>query len=325
MSLQLPIHVTFPCQNHYSEMIDVRSENEFADDHIPGAINLPVLKNKEREEVGTIYKQVSTFEARKLGSSLIFKNISQYLKTHFLNKKHSYSPFIYCWRGGQRSNSLAIILAQIGWQVKVLEGGYKTYRHYVRQQLEELPSQFNYHVIFGLTGTGKTHLLHQLAIRGHQVLDLEKIANHCGSLLGKKWTNNLENQPSQKYFDSLLLQEFQKFDKKQPIWLESESYKIGDVYLPGSLWKKIQQSPCIKIQLSLEKRVNLLLQDYPHLIENPDLLKEQIQYLKSRYGWEKVTQWFNWIDRGKWRHFIEDLLVTHYDPAYERSLKKNLL
>lgn len=322
MSLKSPIYVDFPFPKTDGEIIDVRSEREFIDDHIPGAINLPVLKNKEREKVGKLYKQVSVFEARKLGASLISNNISDHIKRHFLAKNPSYSPFIYCWRGGQRSHSLAVILAQIGWQVKVLEGGYKRYRHYVCQQLETLPLQFNYHVICGLSGTGKTRLLHQLACEDYQVLDLEKIANHRGSLLGQEWKNTIEAQPSQKYFDSLLLQTLQQFDPSQPVFVESESYKIGDIYLPGSLWKKLKQSPGIEIQLSLEKRVDLLLQDYLHLMENTDFLKEKIRSLKSRYGWEKLSQWLNWIDQGKWREFVKDLLLTHYDPAYQRSLKK---
>lgn len=322
MSLQLPSYVDFPNPRKYSEIIDVRSENEYKDDHIPSAINLPVLNNQEREKVGTIYKQISTFEARKLGASLIFHNISHQLKTHFLTQDNNYVPFIYCWRGGQRSNSLGVILSQIGWQVQVLKGGYKSYRHYVNQQLETLPSQFNYKIICGLTGTGKTQILYELKRRNQQILDLEKIANHRGSLLGQEWVGNLESQPSQKYFESLLLQAFQSFDPHQPVWVESESYKIGEVYLPPSLWKKIKESPGIEIQCSLDQRVNFLIQTYSHFIENQDLLKEKIQYLKSRYGLEKIAQWFRWIDEGKWQKFVQDLLVTHYDPAYRRSLTK---
>lgn len=246
MALKSPIFVQFPCEETHSEIIDVRSENEFAEDHIPGAINLPVLHNEERKTIGTIYKQISAFEAKKLGASLVCKNISEQIYQYFIHKKPYYSPLVYCWRGGQRSQSLAVILSEIGWQVKVIKGGYKTYRNYVCQQLQSLPLQFNYRVISGLTGTGKTVFLHCLKKEGYQVLDLEKIANHRGSLLGQEWENNLQIQPSQKYFDSLLLQEFNQFDPSQPIWIESESYKIGNVYLPGSLWKKMKQSACFE-------------------------------------------------------------------------------
>ena len=322
MTLKLPIFIQFPCEETPSEIIDVRSENEFAEDHIPGAINLPVLHNEERKTVGTIYKQVSSFEAKKLGASLVFKNVSEQIYQYFINKDPYYSPLIYCWRGGQRSQSLAVILSQIGWRVKVIEGGYKTYRNYVCQQLHKLPLKFNYRVISGLTGTGKTSFLHFLKKEGYQVLDLEKIANHHGSLLGQKWENALQMQPSQKYFDSLLLQEFNKFDPNKPIWIESESYKIGNVYLPGSLWKKMKLSPYYELLLSLDKRVALLLNEYSHLTENPEILKDKLQYLKSRYGHEKMSQWSDWIDKKAWQKLVEDLLITHYDPAYRRSLKK---
>ncbi|MEA5535013.1 tRNA 2-selenouridine(34) synthase MnmH [Crocosphaera sp. XPORK-15E] len=317
-----PIYVKFNQQKKYDEIIDVRSENEFLEDHIPGAINLPVLNNEERKEVGTIYKKISAFEAKKIGAYLVSKNISHHLKTYFLDKNPRYSPLIYCWRGGQRSNSLGIILSQIGWQVKVLEGGYKTYRNYVIQQLKTLPLTLNYQILCGLTGSGKTYLLHQLAAQGYQVLDLEKIANHRGSLLGKEGTNKQESQPSQKYFDSLLLQELQTFDPHKTIWIESESYKIGNIYLPPNLWQKMKQSPCLEIQLPLEKRLDFLLKEYNYFRENSEELKENLKFLKSRYGRDKISQWFSWIDQEKWLEFVQDLLLTHYDPAYERSLEK---
>ncbi len=322
MTLKIPKFTQFPLSEYPSEIIDVRSENEFAEDHIPGAINLPVLHNEERKKIGTIYKQVSPFEAKKLGASLVFDNIAYQINQHFLEKDSCYSPLIYCWRGGQRSQSLGVILAQIGWKVTVLEGGYKTYRSYVCQELKTLPLQFNYNILCGLTGTGKTYFLQGLKQQGYQVLDLEKIANHRGSLLGEQWEGTFKNQPSQKYFESLLLQQFQKFDLNRPIWIESESYKIGNVYLPGSLWKKMKQSSCFEIQLPLEKRVNFLLQEYRYLTENPNILKNKLQYLKAYYGWHKLTQWYHWIDSKQWQELVQDLLIVHYDPAYGRSLKK---
>ncbi|MDJ0508059.1 MAG: tRNA 2-selenouridine(34) synthase MnmH [Crocosphaera sp.] len=322
MTFKSPIFVKFSFQETSTEIIDVRSENEFAEDHIPGAINLPVLHDEERNTVGTIYKQVSAFEAKKLGASLVCKNIYQQIYQHFINKDSSYSPLIYCWRGGQRSQSLAVILTQIGWRVKVIEGGYKKYRSYVCKQLKELPLRFNYRVISGLTGTGKTAFLHCLKKEGYQVLDLEKIANHRGSLLGQEWENKLQIQPSQKYFDSLLLQEFNQFDINKPIWIESESYKIGDVYLPESLWKKMKQSSYFEMLLPLEIRVEGLLKEYSYLTENTEILKDKLQYLKSRYGYQKISQWYDWIDKKAWQELVKDLLITHYDPAYKRSLKK---
>ncbi|WP_009633878.1 tRNA 2-selenouridine(34) synthase MnmH [Synechocystis sp. PCC 7509] len=312
-----------PWKDTYSEIIDVRSPAEFAEDCIPGAINLPVLSNLERAEVGTIYKQ-SPFAARKKGAALVTNNLSQHLIDHFESKDKNYHPLVYCWRGGQRSNSMALVLSQVGWQVTVLEGGYKTYRAHVREQLEQLPSQFTYKILCGLTGTGKTHILQQLSQRSNQqVLDLEALANHRGSLLGEEWTNKPLSQPTQKQFESLLLQQFKNFNSSLPVWVESESNKIGQVHLPPSLWRKMKQASCIEMQLPLNARVQFLLASYPHLVDNPEILKNKLQLLKPRYGKEKINQWEQLIDSSLWSNFVEDLLQFHYDPSYRQSIKRD--
>lgn len=320
--MRVPIYTDDPWQENYSEIIDVRSPVEFAEDRVPGAINLPVLSNEERIKVGTIYKQVSPFNARKLGSAFVAKNISESILSHFSDKEREYSPLIYCWRGGQRSNSLAIVLSQIGWQVTVLEGGYKTYRAHVREQLKFLPQQFTYKVLCGLTGTGKTHILHQLARKGMQVLNLEALANHRGSLLGQEWDNRLEPQPSQKLFESRLLQKLKTFKSNKIVWLESESNKIGQIYLPSILWQKMKASTCIEIQLPIEERVNWLIEKYAHFIEEPELLKSKLAKLKYRYGGDTIASWFRLIDGNRWPELVKELLTVHYDPAYRRSMSQ---
>ncbi len=318
-----PTFTQQPWKETYSEIIDVRSPAEFAEDCIPGAINLPVLSDLERAEVGTIYKQ-SPFTARKKGAALVAKNLSQHLIDHFESKDKNYRPLVYCWRGGQRSNSMALVLSQVGWQVTVLDGGYKTYRAYVREQLEQLPHWFTYKILCGLTGTGKTHILQQLSQRtDQQVLDLEALANHRGSLLGEEWTNKPISQPTQKQFESLLLQQLQSFDSSFPVWVESESNKIGQVHLPPSLWQKMKQASCIEIQLPLSARVQFLLTAYPHLVDNPEILKAKLQLLKPRYGKEKIKQWEKLIDSGLWSKFVQDLLHFHYDPSYSQSIERD--
>lgn len=319
-----PKYTQQPWAETYSEIIDVRSPTEFAEDRIPTAINLPVLNDAERAEVGTIYKQ-SPFTARKIGAALVAKNISQHLVEHFASKDKDYRPLVYCWRGGQRSNSMALVLSQIGWQVTVLEGGYKTYRAYVREQLEQLPESFTYQLLCGLTGSGKTHILRHMEQRGAQVLDLEEIANHRGSLLGEEWAGKPTPQPSQKYFESLLLQQLQRFEPSKIVWLESESNKIGRVYLPQSLWQKMKQASCVEIQLPLAARVQFLLQEYPHLVTHTNVLKAKLESLKSRYGRDKLNQWYQLIDTGQWETFVQDVLQSHYDPSYTQSMQRDFI
>ncbi|HEY9649585.1 MAG TPA: tRNA 2-selenouridine(34) synthase MnmH, partial [Coleofasciculaceae cyanobacterium] len=231
-----------------------------------------------------------------------------------------YHPLVYCWRGGQRSNSMALVLNQIGWQVTVLDGGYKTYREYIRNQLQQLPEQFTYQVLCGLTGSGKTHILRQLSNRGVQVLDLEGLANHRGSLLGQEWEGKLSPQPSQKQFESLLVQQLIRFDASEPVWVEAESNKIGQLYLPPCLWQQMKQSGCIEVQLPLAARIEWLLQEYPHFVTHPYILKNKLARLKSRYGRDKINYWYSLIDAEKWHDLVGDLLTYHYDPAYSKSI-----
>lgn len=315
-----PNYTQQPWNETYSEIIDVRSEDEFAEDHMPGAINLPVLNNAERAKVGTIYKQVSPFQARKVGAALVARNIAEHLDSHFASKDKDYHPLVYCWRGGQRSNSMAQVLNQIGWQVTVLHGGYKTYREHIRHQLQQLPKKFTYQVLCGLTGSGKTHILRQLTNRGVQVLDLEGLANHRGSLLGQEWDGKLSPQPSQKQFESLLVQQLIRFDASKSVWLEAESNKIGQLYLPPCLWQEMKESACVEVQLPLAARIEWLLQEYPHFVAHPDILKNKLDRLKSRYGRDKINSWNTLIDAEKWSHLVGDLLTHHYDPAYSKSI-----
>ena len=314
-SPQLTLH---PWTQTYSEIIDVRSPQEFAEDHMPTAINLPVLTDPQRAKVGTIYKQVSPFTARKVGAALVAQNLSHHLATHFADKPKHYHPLVYCWRGGQRSRSMALVLTQVGWQVTLLQQGYKTYRAHVRDQLEHLPAQFAYRVLCGLTGTAKTVLLQSLAQQQAQVLDLESLANHRGSLLGAE---RASEQPSQKQFESQLVVTLQAFDPLQPVWIEAESSKIGQIHLPRSLWTAIQQASCIEIQVPMAHRVQGLLVSYPHFVEHPSQLKVQLHQLKSRYGQAQIQAWDRLIDALQWPELVQSLLEVHYDPSYRRSLQ----
>jgi tRNA 2-selenouridine synthase len=301
----------------FDAIIDVRSPAEYAEDHIPGAICAPVLDDAERAEVGTLYKQVSAFEAKKLGAALLAKNASRHIQELFKNKPKSWHPLVYCWRGGKRSGAMAHILREIGWNADTLEGGYKAYRRWVVQQLETLPERFDFRVVHGPTGSGKSRLLAALKRSGAQVLDLEDLAAHRGSVLG-----NLPDrpQPSQKMFESLLLKELSALDASRPVFVEGESKKIGELQVPEALMSRMRASACILLETSLETRVDLLLDEYRHFLEDRKSLDAQLDCLVALHGREKIAQW---KAISNWREFVARLLVEHYDPAYRRSSMRN--
>jgi tRNA 2-selenouridine synthase len=304
----------------FDSIIDVRSPAEFALDHIPGAINCPVLNDAERITVGTLYKQESPFEARKLGAAIVARNIAHHLEQHFQAMPKQWKPLIYCWRGGNRSGSMALIFAKVGWPVVQLDGGYKAYRHSVMQVLEQLPLALQFRVICGTTGSGKSRLLQYLERAGAQVLDLEKLAAHRGSVLGGL---PLNPQPSQKMFETQLWQTLRRFTADRVVYVESESKKIGDLRVPSTLMDRIRSAPCVRVQLSTEARVKLLIEDYPHLVSDTALLVSQLSHLTQLHGKEKIHRWQALAETGEVATLVETLLVEHYDPAYLRSIDKN--
>lgn len=301
-------------------IIDVRSPDEFAADHIPGAINCPVLDNEERIKVGTLYKQVSPFEAKKVGAALVAKNIAKHIEAHFLDKPKHWRPLVYCWRGGNRSGSMTHILAKIGWPASQLEGGYKQFRHYVNQAFSELVTERQFVVLCGETGSGKSRLLQTLRELGAQVLDLEELACHRGSVLGHLPS---QAQPPQKYFESQLWDQIRRFNPEQSIFVEAESKKIGNIHLPPALMEKMRESACVRIDSPVQQRVAYLMQDYLHFIEDPDRLKHQLRCLNTLYGNEKIDQWCHLIDQNQLPNLVQVLLETHYDPSYRKGTYRN--
>jgi tRNA 2-selenouridine synthase len=304
----------------FDEVVDVRSPAEFAIDHLPGAVNCPVLDNEERARVGTIYKQVSPFEARKVGAALVAKNIARHLDTHFATRDQRWKPLIYCWRGGKRSGSVALVLREIGWDTAALQGGYQAYRRTVLAQLEELPTRFGYRVICGPTGSGKSRLLQAIAARGAQVLDLEALAKHRGSVLGDLPG---DPQPSQKMFESLLWDALRKFDAARPVFVEAESKRIGSLRVPERLLERMRASNCVRIQTPVAERVRFLLEEYRHLLIEPAWLKSLLLRLTALRSKDTVARWIAQIDAGEWPTLVTDLLATHYDPSYMRSMATN--
>ena len=302
--------------HEFDEIIDVRSPAEYAEDHIPGAISCPVLDDEQRAHIGTLYKE-SPFDAKKAGAALIARNVARHLEQRWQHQPKSWHPLVYCWRGGQRSGGMTYILRQIGFSAERLDGGYKSYRRHVLQQLKTLPTNFSFRVLCGLTGSGKSRLLTALEQAGVQVLDLEKIACHRGSVLGDLPD---EAQPTQKSFDSELLAKLESFDPAAPIYVESESKKMGRVSLPTELLAAMWQSPCLRLECDSALRVALLREDYAHFLTNPDLLRQQLDRLHGMYSNKLLTHWHALCEAQKWDEFIAELLQQHYDPAYNKAI-----
>ena len=314
MSHRLPIRV--PDRHQFDALIDARSPAEYELDHIPGAINCPVLNNEERAQIGTIYKQVSPFEAKRLGAAMVSANLARHLRETFADKPANWKPLVYCWRGGLRSGSMVTWLRLVGWDAQQLAGGYKAFRGHVISQLEDIVPRLQMRVLCGATGSAKTRVLHALAERGEQVLDLEGYASHKGSLLG-----NLPGveQPSQKRFETLIAEQLERFDLSRPVYLEGESAKIGRLGVPLVLVEYMRKAPVIEVRATTEARLAYLLRDYAYLGDDPEALSRKLGWLKEMQGNETVGRWQQWAQARDLAPLFEELMLRHYDPHYERS------
>ncbi len=306
--------------DRFDAIIDARSESEFAEDHLPGAINLPVLDDAQRAIIGTMYKQASAFEAKRLGAAWVSRNIAAVLEHRLAGMPREWQPLVYCWRGGNRSGSLATVLARIGWRTTVLEGGYREFRRKVIADLQALSGGLRFVVLAGRTGSGKSLLLERLGAAGAQVLDLELIAEHRGSVLGLLPGTR---QPSQKQFETRLWSTIRKLDPSRCVYVESESRKVGQCQLPEALINAIRGSECVVIEATDDVRVELLMREYAHFTASPAALAERLARLVPLHGRECVDQWNRMAAAGEWQALVTSLLHAHYDPAYDRSMARN--
>ena len=300
------------------EIIDARAPSEYAEDHLPGAVNLPVLDDEERAEVGTVYVQDSKFRARKLGAAYVARNAARHIEGHFAGKDGGYRPLVYCWRGGQRSGALATILDQIGWRVAVLEGGYRSFRRLVAAQLYDRPLSAQVVLLDGDTGSGKTALLGRLQALGAQVIDLEGMARHRGSVFGAV----AEAQPSQKAFETELAMGLSRLDAAKPLILEAESSKLGQLSLPPALWKAMQAAPRMVIEAPAAARARFLAEAYGELLAAPAELNLMLERLRVLHGAAQVAEWRALAAEGEGEALAASLIAHHYDPRYARQRQR---
>jgi len=317
---RIPIVEAFAPDARFDAIVDARSPAEFAEDHLPGAISAPVLDDAERALVGTIYSQQSAFVARRLGAAIVSRNIASLIEHAFADCPPTWRPLVYCWRGGNRSDSLASVFAAIGWRTSVVDGGYREFRRYVIEELMRLPSRLRWHVVAGPTGSGKSRLLQRLAERGEQVLDLEAIARHRGSVLGLLPD---ETQPSQKAFETRLWDALRRFDADRVVFVESESRRVGRCHLPDAVIDAMRAAPCTSLRAPIDVRARLLLDEYRHFVEHPPQLFERLDRLLPLHGRARIDAWKAMAHAGQWPEFVESMLAVHYDPAYARSMRHN--
>ncbi len=302
--------------NHgFDTVIDVRSPAEYALDHIPGAVNMPALTNEQRAEVGTKYTQVSAFEAKKIGAAMVARNAADAIEQHMKDRDGSWRPLVYCWRGGQRSGSFSSILAQIGWRTDTIKGGYQAFRRLVHKVVYDDPLPHRLILIDGYTGTAKSDILRLLPSLGVQMLDLEGLAHHRGSLLG----GFSDDQPSQKAFETAVACALVGLDPARPVVVEAESSKIGKLIVPPSVWAAMCAAPRIEITAPLEARAEYLTRAYADVIAEPKALRQKLQPIRQHRGPEVVDRWEALLDAGQMTDLAAALMSDHYDPAYAKS------
>ena len=304
----------------FDEIIDARSPGEYADDHLPGAISCPVLDDDQRARVGTLYQQDSPFAAKKIGAVWVARNVAAHIERLFLDQPRDWRPLVYCWRGGQRSGAFSHILRQIGWDAQRLEGGYKTWRRHILEGLATRPQHFCYRVISGATGSGKSRLLEELKRQGAQVLHLEELAGHKGSVLGQLPDSP---QPSQRMFESRIHAALSSFSADRPVFVEAESRRIGSVQLPDGLLAMIRAAPGVHIEATTAARIDFLLRDYDYFLADPAWLMERLEQLRGLQSNETLARWSALVHAGEFPALVAELLASHYDPLYQRSQSFN--
>jgi tRNA 2-selenouridine synthase len=288
-------------------ILDVRSPGEFLSGHIPGAINMPLFTNEERADVGTIYKQSGNEMAVLRGLEYVGPKMAD-----FVRQAKKIAPggqiLVHCWRGGMRSGSMGWLLETSGLKTGVLKGGYKSFRNHV---LESFAYKYDFHVIGGETGSGKTEILYELAQLGEQIIDLEELANHRGSSFG---SIGQEPQPKPEHFENKLFAALQKIDPSRRVWIEDESRCIGRVFIPRPIWEMKIAAPCYRVRLPFEVRVQRLVKDYGNFPK--EVLAEATLRIQKRLGGLATKQAIESLENGDLAETAR-ITLRYYDKAYD--------
>jgi len=289
--------------------LDVRSPSEYAEGHIPGAISFPLFSNDERAEVGTIYKQQGRQVAIIRGLEIIGPKMAEFIRQ--ADKMKSQSFGLYCWRGGMRSESMAWLLSQYGFETHVLEGGYKAFRNHL---IDFFQQPLHVRVITGNTGSKKTLLLEELKRKGEQVIDLEGLANHQGSSFGKYKEGY---KPQTEHFQNMLFEVSKDFDLSKHIWIEDEGIRIGQVIVVDALYRQMEKAPRYVIEIDREERLDYLVEEYGKL--SKDQLIEATQAIRKKLGFDHADEAIRLIEAGQLRE-AADIILVYYDKKYQQSI-----
>jgi tRNA 2-selenouridine synthase len=293
-------------------VVDVRSPSEYSEGHIPGSVNIPLFNDIQRAAVGTKYKKEGRESAiltgLELTGPLMKEKLSEALKTAANNKL-----LVHCWRGGMRSEAMAWLFSLGDLQTEVLDGGYKSYRHFI---LESLAEKRRTIILGGMTGSSKTHILHQIKRLGNEVIDLEALASHKGSAFGAL---GQPDQPSTEHFANLLFDEWRSRDTGATLWMEDESRNIGTVFLPETFYHNMQISPTIVLLLSIEKRMPRLISEYSAY--PPELLIASIEKISKRLGGDNARDAIRAVESGDFEKAI-GITLKYYDKTYMFSISR---